>query len=128
MTRKGGYPMKFGFRKLISLTAAACMFFSLSFAESVPEVRSNAENSNWLAVTDHKMERKMNGKVIVTAQYPIYDIASHALQSPHIENHRKVLQSLQYESAMEREFTLKNLRKRNSSFTKDIQILSAIIS
>lgn len=111
MTRKGGCPMKFGFRKLISLTAAACMFFSLSFAESVPEVRSNAENSNWLAVTDHKMERKMNGKVIVTAQYPIYDIASHALQSPRIENHRKVLQSLQDESAMEREFTLKNLKE-----------------
>ena len=103
--------MKFGFRKLISLTAAACMFFSLSFAESVPEVRSNPKNSNWLAVTDHKMERKMNGKVIVTAQYPIYDIASHALQSPRIENHRKVLQSLQDESAMEREFTLKNLKE-----------------
>lgn len=94
------------------------MFFSLSFAESVPEGRSNPKNSNWLAVTDHKMERKMNGKVIVTAQYPICDIASHALQSPRIDDHRKVLQSLQDEREMEREFTLKNLKETEQLIQK----------
>lgn len=110
MTRKGGCPMKFGFRKLISLTAAACMFFPFrSQNQFRKSVQTRKTQIGWLSPTING--KKMNGKVIVTAQYPIYDIASHALQSPRIENHRKVLQSLQDESAMEREFTLKNLKE-----------------
>lgn len=58
MTRKGGMPYEVRISKINFPDGRRLYDFSLSFAESVPEVRSNAENSNWLAVTDHKWKEK----------------------------------------------------------------------
>lgn len=106
--------MKTGFLKTLSLTAALCMIPAFSFAQIAPSVHSNTEKSDWITVADHKLERGYGGLIAVTVQYPLYDIAPHALQSARIENYRNILKSLQNESSTERDFMLKNLDETES--------------